>query len=125
MPQANNERRRFDRVATDKPVIIHDDDQPHQGTVIDISMRGALLDISDDDPWRPTRGDRLKVRIKLDRELCCIDLEGEVAHIEESRIGLQCLVLDLESASNLRRLVELNLANPELLERNLAELTSH
>ena len=57
--------------------------------------------------------------------MCCIDIEGEVAHVEGSRIGLQCLVLDLESASTLRRLVELNLADPELLERNLAELTSH
>jgi hypothetical protein len=125
MANANNERRRFDRVATDKPVVIRNGDQPHEGIVVDVSLRGALLDVSDDDPWRPANGDRLIARIKVDRDMCCIDIEGEVAHVEGSRIGLQCLVLDLESASTLRRLVELNLADPELLERNLAELTSH
>jgi hypothetical protein len=115
------DRRRFDRVATDKPVDLVDDSGEHAGIVVDISLRGALLEINDD--WRPMLGDAVNARIALDdSDNCCIYAEGEVAHLEGNHVGLHCLIMDLDSASNLRRLVELNLADPELLERNLAEL---
>ena len=61
-------------------------------------------------------------RVRLEGELCCIDMEGEVAHIEGADIGLHCLSLDVESAAKLRRMVELNLVNSALLERNLQQL---
>jgi hypothetical protein len=93
----------------------------HAGIVVDISLRGALLELHDD--WRPALGDAVNARITLDDgDNCCIYAEGEVAHLEHNRIGLHCLIMDLDSASNLRRLVELNLADPDLLERNLVEL---
>ncbi|MCB1772736.1 MAG: PilZ domain-containing protein [Gammaproteobacteria bacterium] len=121
MTEQHSDRRRFDRIATDKPVVVVDGDGEHAGTVVDISLRGALLEL--DNGWRPALGDAVNARIAIDdSDNCCIYAEGEVAHLEGNRIGLHCLIMDLESASNLRRLVELNLADAELLERNLAEL---
>jgi hypothetical protein len=120
MNEASSERRRFDRVATDKAITVDTPQGKADGVVVDISLRGALLDLGGD--WRPGNGDAVRAHIRLDDGDCCIDFEGEVAHVEGERVGLHCLVLDLDSASRLRRLVELNLADPELLERNLAEL---
>ena len=120
MSEQSTERRRFDRIATDKPVVIRADAAEHRGVVLDISLRGALLAV--DDAWRPAHGQQVEAEVRLDEAMSCIAMSGEVAHVEGNRIGLHCLVLDLESARRLRRLVELNLADPELLERNLAEL---
>lgn len=120
MPEPNQERRRFDRIATDKPLLVMDGGSAHRGYVRDVSLRGILFSLADS--WRPQPGEHLRVRIELDGELCCIDAEGEVAHVEADQVGLHCLSVDLESAGKLRRMVELNLADPDLLERNLAEL---
>jgi hypothetical protein len=121
MSEPSQERRRFDRIATDKPLLVMDGGSAHRGYVHDVSLRGMLFSLADS--WRPSPGERLKVRIELDGELCCIDAEGEVAHVEAGQVGLHCLSVDVESAGKLRRMVELNLADPDLLERNLAELT--
>jgi hypothetical protein len=43
-------------------------------------------------------------------------------HLGENRLGFRCDRIDLASASHLRRLVELNLGDPALLERELAAL---
>ena len=120
MSEPSQERRRFDRVATDKPLLVMDGGKAHRGYVHDVSLRGMLFSLVDS--WRPSPGERLKVRIELDGELCCIDAEGEVAHVAADQVGLHCLSVDLESAGKLRRMVELNLGEPDLLERNLAEL---
>jgi len=45
-----------------------------------------------------------------------------VAHVEGGRVGLRRTHIDIESVTHLRRLVELNLGDPALLERELHEL---
>ena len=49
-------------------------------------------------------------------------MEVSVAHIEESRIGFYCQHIDIDSISHLHRLVELNLGNEKLLEREMSEM---
>jgi hypothetical protein len=44
--------------------------------------------------------------------------------VENNLVGLEITSMDLDSATNLRRLVELNLADPSLLERELSQLTA-
>jgi len=43
-------------------------------------------------------------------------------YTEPERIGFACTHIDIDSAAHLRRLVELNLGNPELLARELSAL---
>ena len=120
MPDTHDDRRRFHRVATDKPVELTIGDRSYSGTVLDISLRGLLF-LSTADA-QPQHGDQAKAHIKLDDELCCIDLVGEVAHVQGRRIGMHCTSMDLDSAAKLRRMVELNLADNALLERELTQL---
>ena len=120
MTEPASERRRFHRIATDKTVQLEIGDQQCAGTVLDISLRGLL--IACEPPTSAREGDSGKARIHLDDAACCIDVEGTVVHINPGQIGLHCTQMDIDSASRLRRLVELNLADNQLLERELVEL---
>ena len=51
-------------------------------------------------------------------------MKARVSHVEWRYAGLRCLAIDLDSVTHLRRFVELNLGNPELLERELSALLS-
>jgi hypothetical protein len=49
-------------------------------------------------------------------------MDVEVAHQENDEMGLNCKDIDVDSITHLRRLVELNLGDPKLLERELSAL---
>ncbi|MCK6410655.1 MAG: PilZ domain-containing protein, partial [Thauera sp.] len=51
-----------------------------------------------------------------------VSMGGLVAHCEPGLIGLACRAIDLDSVTVLRRLIELNLGDPTLLERDLHAL---
>jgi hypothetical protein len=51
-----------------------------------------------------------------------IKMAAEVAHLDGSDAGLRCVAIDLESITHLRRLIEMNLGNPKLAERELRAL---
>ena len=120
MPEQSAERRRFNRIATDKRIVLRSTGAEHTGTVRDVSLRGLLFDA--DDNWQPEIGTTIVASLQLDDEQCSIDMVGEAVHIEGNRIGMRCTSLDVESASRLRRLVELNLGDPGLLERELVQM---
>ena len=121
MTSEHEERRRFHRIATDKAVDMTFQGGTCSGLVLDISLRGLLLRC-DTNEALPQAGETARARVRLDDGDCCIDVEGTVAHVEDRQIGMHCTRLDLDSAARLRRLVELNLADSELLERELTEL---
>jgi hypothetical protein len=122
MSELSDERRRFHRVVTDKPVRIRYGEAQHSGTVLDISLRGLLLEQQGD--WQPVIGGQVHADIQLDAQLPGIRMDGEIRHIDGRRVGLRCVGMDLDSASMLRRMVELNLQDDSLLERDLAQLIS-
>jgi hypothetical protein len=49
-------------------------------------------------------------------------MDVTVAHCESEHVGFHCDHIDIDSITHLRRLVELNLGDPELLERELSAL---
>ena len=51
-----------------------------------------------------------------------IRMEGEIAHRDGTQVGMRCTGIDLDSIAHLRRLVELNLGDEELLHRELSAL---
>ena len=121
MTPEQRERRRFHRIATDQLVEIEAAGNHCRGAVLDISLRGLLV-CCDDGSSMPSPGDEAEARVFLDDQDYCIEVSGTVAHTEGMQLGLHCTQMDLESAARLRRLVELNLADDELLERELSEL---
>jgi ribosome maturation factor RimP len=122
MTSENSEnRRKFQRVLFDADTTIEGESVDTPAKLIDVSLNGALLERPKH--WSTSTGEKVSLSIKLDQdEEFSIQMQARVAHIEEGRVGLQCEHIDMDSITNLRRLLELNLGDPELLERELAAL---
>ena len=52
----------------------------------------------------------------------CIQMQMRVVHERDNQLGLACQHIDVESISHLRRLLELNLGDASLLDRELERL---
>lgn len=120
MTQTPN-RRRFDRINFGGEAYLSEDGvNETQVELLDLSLHGALIKAHDDfntkDPII-----RYHLRVPLSPELDIV-VDVTIARVMQDQIGLQIAQMELESAQHLRRLVELNLGNEELLNRNLAAL---
>lgn len=91
--------------------------------VLDLSLKGALLRLPPDAPAQTT-GSPCLLSVRLAPGEASISMAGELAHIEGDQAGIQCRSIDLESITHLRRLVEVNLGDAQLLERDLKALVS-
>ena len=98
---------------SDDPEVIHVD-------LIDISLKGALVEFA------PVRELPLETPVVLRLELVdskiAIEMKTRVAHVNEGRIGLRCYSIDLESMTHLRRVMELNLGDSTVWEREVLQL---
>lgn len=128
MAMTRKEHRKFSRILFDVPVVItstdkgagKSPDKKWNSTVIDVSLKGALILRPDD--WNGKINDAYQLELKLDGKNVEIKMDVTVAHVEDGRIGLICNHIDIDSITHLRRVVELNLADEELLYRELAAL---
>jgi len=116
----DHERRRFRRVLFDAPVEIVLGDATFTTLLVDLSLKGALVQTPAHWPGGP--GTEARITVRLDEGDDVITMDGQVVHQEESHVGFQCLQIDMDSITHLRRLVELNLGDAELLERELSQL---
>ena len=114
-----NNRRQFWRANFKSTVRLTTDHGTVDAKLIDISLKGALLEAPG--RWQGKIGDNCHLKLHL-AEGVIIAMWGRVAHIEARHVGVFCERLDLDSITHLRRLVELNSGDPALLERELATL---
>lgn len=117
----DNNRRHFRRVRLDCTTHVEHDDTSIPTQLIDVSLRGAL--IAKPAGWTGGKpGQRCRLLIELEGNAITIAMECTIAHVEDDRIGFSCEHIDIDSAAHLRRVVELNLGDPELLNRELSAL---
>ena len=116
----NEERRKHSRIAFHAPATLVFPDRTIDTVIIDLSLKGALIRL----PAGISVGEHAicKLHVHLNDTLAEINMEGRMVHIEGRYAGLLCLSIDLDSVTHLRRLVELNLGDPELLEREVSAL---
>ncbi len=119
----SEDKRRFSRVPFQSKVRINNDGDTWVCQLIDISLKGILVTLPTD--WTAKPGDLIRVEIVLDPDDAIINMESTVAHTENDHVGLTCQHIDIDSISHLRRLVELNVGDPEVLQRELSELINH
>lgn len=116
----HTQRRHFSRIGFHSGARLSVGDGEYACEVCDLSLKGALLRL--DAAPLPTAGDRCMLEITLDDAGTAIRMTGEIVHRDNGRIGLACREIDLDSITHLRRLLELNLGDPQLLQRELAAL---
>lgn len=113
------EKRQFTRVAFDAPALVQQAGNRWETTVLDLSLKGILLQSPLQAPLN--REKPLMVTVSLAPD-CDITMHAHWVHGNGGNTGLRCDSIDLDSITHLRRLVELNLGDETVLERELAHL---
>lgn len=117
----NSEKRHFSRVPFIAEARLEAKQTSLPCRLLDIALRGALVEIPHSEAY-PT-GIPCRLILPLDeRGEQQIVMEGNVIHREEQHVGIECRHIDVDSLSNLRRLVEFNLGGDDFLDRELHEL---
>ncbi len=111
------DKRRFTRVPFDADVFIDINGARYQTELLDVSLKGLLVIACDG----LVAGDPCIATLQLGEELD-ITMDCVIMHVTGDRAGLRIDRLDMESLSHLRRLLELNLGDPGLMDRELGGL---
>jgi hypothetical protein len=119
MSDTTNERRRFQRIAFDAPTEIVQDERHWVVELHDISLKGLL--IKRPPQWNGDPNHPFNANIQLSDD-ARVQMEVVLTRTHDGLLGFVCRHIDLDSISHLRRLVELNLGDETLLERELAAL---
>ncbi len=116
------EHRQFSRIRFRSGANLSIEDRETACEVLDLSLKGALLRPLEAFDAHP--GERCLLELTLDDGDTVVRMEGDIAHREEGRLGLVCREIDLDSITHLRRLLELNLGDAELLHREFSALVA-
>jgi PilZ domain len=117
----SQERRRFSRILFDAHVELAQGDYHWRASLLDISLKGLLL--QQKLPENINHREPILVKVLL-TDNTTIAMSVMVAHQHHNQLGLSCESIDIDSISHLRRLIELNLGDTDAAERELSELVS-
>ncbi len=117
---ANDNRRHFTRIPMDSEVTLACGAQQWKSQLIDISLKGALLSTPEEFGECPECSCRLMFMLN-DTDVT-IMMVGNIVYQKGEHLGFRCDNIDLDSITHLKRMVELNLGDAGLLERELSEL---
>lgn len=113
------ERRRFHRFAFDGSVKLYSDKAMWESKLVDISLKGVLIEHPP--KWNGKTGTHYRMDLRINNSVI-ISMGVIAAHIMPHRVGFQWDKIDLDSFAQIKRLVELNLGDPALLNRELSAL---
>ena len=122
---SSQEHRRFQRVSfVDAVQVVSDDidgaeSSSWEAQCIDISMMGILLEVPPGFP--KIIGTPFEVELVLAEDVV-IEMPCTLVHVEDTHVGFRAEMMSIDSMTNLRRLLELNLADNAEVERELTEL---
>jgi hypothetical protein len=118
---AETEKRHFHRVGHDARATLSEGANTWPCTVEDLSLKGCMVKLGDEWEVVPERTYRLSIHLTY---AIHIEMDVRLSHQQGVHAGFRCLGIDAESISQLRRLVELNLGDSRLLERDLLALSA-
>ena len=119
-----DEQRRFTRIRFN-PVATLKDPRTNEINMVelqDISLKGVL--ISKPAHWAGSDNEHYNLQLQLAGDDVEINLQLISVHCEENIIGFKTQKMDIDTATHLHRLLELNLGDESLLERELTELVN-
>lgn len=118
----SQQRRHFTRIQfdTEYQLTSAENNQQCSGELVDISLHGALIKRPDNVDI--ATNDKCNLELKLGDDGIKIQMETHVAHVHDDLVGLECDHIDLESMTHLRRVLELNLGDSKLMEREIPEM---
>lgn len=94
--------------------------QTLQVAVLDIALKGALVQAQPN--AAVTLNDSCRLVLPLNDGDEAIEMNGKVVHLDAGHIGIACAEIDLQSLTRLRRLLELNTGDADMMDRELTHL---
>ncbi|WP_037354595.1 PilZ domain-containing protein [Salinivibrio socompensis] len=106
------------------PAILKQGELEWHAQVLDLSLKGVLLSRPENWQADPEYNAFLLVFYLHDSD---VELDMDCILVNNCKNYLHLYIdhIDIDSVSHLKRLVELNVGNDELLHRELAQLTDH
>lgn len=117
------DKRQFNRVIYSAHALLKQADHQWQTDVLDLSLKGALIAYPDE--FEADLEKSFELEINMEGAGRHILLEGVIVHNANHCLGFHAEYLDIESMTELRRIVELNLGDEALLQRDLRALSEH
>lgn len=115
----HDERRRFQRFQFEGTVKLYSDKAMWETKLVDISLKGVLIEHPA--KWNGKAGTSYRMDLRINNSVI-ISMGVTAAHIMPHRVGFEWQKIDLDSFAQLKRLVELNLGDPAILNRELSAL---
>lgn len=119
-----SERRKFSRVVFSGDCSLSEEIageiEISETELLDISLNGAL--VLRPKEWHDEPGALINLNLTLSGSDIILEISGIICHQEEGLLGIKFLTLSLESISHLKRLIQLNLADGELMNREMSQL---
>ena len=113
------DRRRFKRIAFNARTELSQGEHRWSVQLIDLSLKGLL--IQRPEPWQGDETQPFAADIHLSDDVD-VRMDVQLTRRDYGQLGFVCLHIDLESVEHLRRLIELNVGDPQELERELGAL---
>jgi hypothetical protein len=117
---SDQERRQFTRFPFDGIVSFDYQGINYKGDLIDISLKGALIEMQNN--CDVDKATDIDFDLQLNEQALQVQFKGSIVHVKGKQIGIICEHIDIDSASHLKRLVELNLGDSLLLARELSAM---
>jgi hypothetical protein len=115
--------RNYARIPFATEVLLHLRGKAVKVQLVDIALKGALVQTVAIEGV--ALHDKCRLELPLDKFGDVVTMAGVVVHLEGQHIGIECQDIDLTSLTHLRRLVELNTGDAELMNRELSHLFGH
>lgn len=113
------ERRRFQRVAFNAKTVLSQNEQIWSTHLLDLSLKGLL--VKTPEGFAAALNESFMASVELN-EQTELQMKVTLSHQSAETLGLECVHIDIDSITHLRRLLELNLGDAALLERELKAL---
>lgn len=114
-----SDRRRYPRYPFHSRAALLLDGRELNGTLIDVSLAGALFAV--DQQIEPPTGAECRLAIHRHRQAAG-SMRGTVVYRDRHLLGIQFMEIGGAAESELRLMIDMNLASPRLLERDLPAL---
>ena len=115
----SNERRIYSRVPFHAEILMQSGHEEWSCNLLDISLKGMLVEPPDGLDIDTSNPCAMALFLGED---AAIHARVRITHNNNGNWGLKWLHIDIEGLQHLRRLLELNMPEPGLLHRELADL---
>lgn len=112
--------RKYARIPFAAQVSLHVHGEVLSVHLLDIALRGALVQTNRLLPLQLHEKCRLELPLADDGE--GVTMSGSIVHLDRQHVGIACSKIDLTSLTRLRRLIELNTGDVQLMDRELSHL---